>query len=101
MGTTPMEMYKLFFGPQVACPELNEDAGLSCNRQDTRVSSLVFGRTICLLFIIRFLTRYPPTGVDSASKADKVSGPPPRDRAGARAGQNVGGRAFRRRRRGK
>ena len=50
MDTTPVEMYKLFFGPQVACPELTKDAGLSCNRPDTQVSSPVFGRTICLLF---------------------------------------------------
>ena len=50
MGTTPVEMYKLFFGPQAACPELTEDADLSCNRPDTQVSSPVFGRTICLLF---------------------------------------------------
>ena len=50
MGTTPVEMYKLFFGPQAACPELTEDAGLSCNRPDTQVSSSVFGRTICLPF---------------------------------------------------
>ena len=35
MGATPVEMYKLFFGPQVACPELIEDTGLSCNRPDT------------------------------------------------------------------
>lgn len=39
MGTTPVEMYRLFFGPHVACPELTEDAGLSCNRPDTQVSS--------------------------------------------------------------
>ena len=50
MGATPVEMYKLFFGSQAACPELTEDAGLSCNRPDTQVSNLVFGRTICLLF---------------------------------------------------
>ena len=50
MGTTPVEMYKLFFGPQVACPELTEDAGLNCNRPDTQVSSSVSGHTVCLLF---------------------------------------------------
>ena len=50
MGTTPVEMYKLFFGPQAACPELTEDAGLSCNRPDTQVSSPVSRRTIRLLF---------------------------------------------------
>ena len=50
MGTTPMEMYELFFGSQAVCPELTEDAGLSCNRPDTQVSSSVFGRTVCLPF---------------------------------------------------
>ena len=46
MGTTPMEMYKLFFGSQETCPELTEDAGLSCNRSDTQVSNLVPGLAI-------------------------------------------------------
>ena len=41
MGATPMEMYKLFFGSQEMCPYLTEDAGLSCNRPDTQVSSPV------------------------------------------------------------
>ena len=41
MGATPMEMYKLFFGSQEMCPDLTEDAGLSCNRPDTQVSSPV------------------------------------------------------------
>ena len=31
MGTTPVEMYKLFFGSQEMCPELTEDSGLSCS----------------------------------------------------------------------
>ena len=43
VGATPMEMYKLFFGSQAMCPDLTEDAGLSCNRPDTQVSSLVPG----------------------------------------------------------
>ena len=50
MGMTPMEMYKLFFGSQVVCPKLTEDAGLSCNRPDTQVSSSESGHTICLSF---------------------------------------------------
>ena len=48
MGTTPVEMYKLFFGSQEVCPELIEDADLSCNRPDTQVSSSVSGHTVCL-----------------------------------------------------
>ena len=50
MGATPVEMYKLFVGSQEVCPELTEDAGLSCNRPDTQVSSSVFRRTVCLPF---------------------------------------------------
>src|SRR3954465_2503689 len=51
MGATPMEMYRLFFGSQATCPDLTEDAGLSCNRPDTQVSSLVPGLAICILII--------------------------------------------------
>ena len=41
MGSTPVEMYKLFFESQEMCPDLTEDAGLSCNHPDTQVSSPV------------------------------------------------------------
>ena len=51
MGTTPVEMYKLFFGSQMMCPDLTEDAGLSCNRPDTQVSNLVPGHTIHIIVI--------------------------------------------------
>ena len=47
-----VEMYKLFFGPQVVCPDSMEDAGLSCNRPDTQVSSLVPGLAT-RIFIIK------------------------------------------------
>ena len=40
MGSTPVEMYKLFFRSQEMCPDLTEDAGLSCNRPDTQVIAL-------------------------------------------------------------
>ena len=56
MGTTPVEMYKLFFGSQAMCPDLSEDAGLSCNRSDAKVSSPVFGHTIRV-----FITKLPLT----------------------------------------
>ena len=49
-----MEMYKLFFGPQVVCPDSTEDAGLSCNCPDTQVSSLVPGLAIHI-----FITKLP------------------------------------------
>ena len=51
MGATPVEMYKLFFGSQETHPELTEDAGLSCNRLDTQVSSPVSGHTVHLFFV--------------------------------------------------
>ena len=59
MGTTPMEMYKLFFGSREACPELTEDAGLSCNRPDTQVSSPVSGHTVCLPFYDSLFDQLP------------------------------------------
>ena len=46
MGVTPVEMYKLLFGSQAMCPDLTEDAGLSCNHPDTQVSSPVSEHTI-------------------------------------------------------
>ena len=46
------EMYKLFFGSQAMCPDSSEDAGLSCNRPDTQVSSPVPGHAI-RMFIIK------------------------------------------------
>ena len=52
MGVTPVEMYQMFFGSRAMCPELTEDAGLSCNCSDTQVSSPVSGHTIHL-FIVR------------------------------------------------
>ena len=52
MGTTPVEMYKLFFGSQALCLDSSEDAGLSCNRPDTQVSSPVPGHAI-RIFIIK------------------------------------------------
>ena len=51
MGTKPVEMYKLFFGSQEVCPDLTEDAGRSCNRPDTQVSSPVSGHIIHLFIM--------------------------------------------------
>ena len=39
-------MCKLFFGPQVKCPDTTEDAGLSCNRLDAQVSNLKAGHFV-------------------------------------------------------
>ena len=51
MGLTPVEMYKLFFGSQEMRPDLTEDAGLSCNRPDTQVSSPASGHTFHLFIM--------------------------------------------------
>ena len=51
MGVTLVEMYKLFFGSQAMCPNLTEDAGLSCNRPDTQVSSPITGHAIRISII--------------------------------------------------
>ena len=51
MGLTPAEMYKLFFGSQEMCPDLTEDAGLSCNCPDNQVSNLVPGPSIRIIVI--------------------------------------------------
>ena len=51
MGLTPAEMYKQFFRSQEMRPDLTEDAGLSCNRPDTQVSSPVPGHAIRISII--------------------------------------------------
>ena len=51
MGLTPAEMYKLFFRSQEMRPDLTEDAGLSCNRPDTQVSSPVSGHIVHLFIV--------------------------------------------------
>ena len=48
LGMTQEEMYKLFFEPQIMCPDITEDAGLSCNRSDTQVSSPASEHTVRL-----------------------------------------------------
>ena len=59
MGLTPAEMYKLFFGSQKMRPDLTEDAGLSCNRPDTQVSSSESRHTVCLPFYDSPYDRFP------------------------------------------
>ena len=51
MGLTPVEMYKLFFGLQEMRPVLTEDAGLSCNRPDTQVSSPMSEQVVHLFIV--------------------------------------------------
>ena len=46
LGMTHEEMYKSFFGPQVECPEITEDVGLSSNRAPEQVRNLPAEHTI-------------------------------------------------------
>ena len=73
---TPVEMYKLFFGPQVVCPDSTEDAGLSCNRPDTQVSSLVPGLAI-RIFIIKLPLKEMSFKQEWIAKAKLIRCPAP------------------------
>ena len=54
LGMTLEEMYKLFFRPQIKCPDTTEDAGLSCNRPDTQVSNPVAEHVVFLFITTSF-----------------------------------------------
>ena len=73
---TPVEMYKLFFRPQVVCPDSTEDAGLSCNRLDTQVSSLVPGLAI-RIFIIKLPLKELSFKQEWVAKAKLIRCPAP------------------------
>ena len=78
MGTTPVEMYKLFFGSQAMCPDFSEDAGLSCNCPDTQVSSPIPGHATRMFIIkLSFKRAILSTGVDRKSKAYQCPAPLP------------------------
>ena len=76
MGTTPVEMYKLFFRSQEMCPDLTEDAGLSCNRPDTQVSSPVPGHAI-RTFIINLPFKELSLEQERIAKAKLIRCPAP------------------------
>ena len=76
MGTTPVDMYKLFFGSQEMCPDLTEDAGLSCNRSDTQVSSPV-PRHVIRIFIIKLPLKEPSLKQEWIAKAKLIRCPAP------------------------
>ena len=75
MGTAPVEMYKLFFGSQARCPDLSEDAGLSCNRPDAQVSSPVFGHTV--IFVVKLPLKELSFGQEWTAKAKLIRCPAP------------------------
>ena len=76
MGVTPVEMYQLFFGSQAMCPDLTEDAGLSCNRPDTQVSSPVPGHAI-RIFIIKLPLKELSLKQEWIAKAKLIRCPAP------------------------
>ena len=76
MGATPVEMYKLFFGSQAMCPDSSEDAGLSCNRPDTQVSSPVPGHAI-RIFIIKLPLKELSLKQEWIAKAKLIRCPAP------------------------
>ena len=50
LGLTHEEMYKSFFRPQVECPEISKDVGLSSNRAAEQVRHLPAEHTISLCY---------------------------------------------------
>ena len=46
LGLMHKEMYKSFFGPQVECPDITEDVGLSSNRAAEQVRNPLAEHTI-------------------------------------------------------
>ena len=66
-------MCKLFFGPQVKCPDTTEDAGLSCNRLDAQVGTLK--PDTLFIFIITIILKNPPwPGMAHQGGENQVSG---------------------------
>ena len=49
-GVTLEEMYGLFFGSRIKCPDTTEDAGLNCNRLNTHVSNSA-AKHVVFLFV--------------------------------------------------
>ena len=73
-GMTLEGMCKLFFGPQVKCPDTTEDAGLSCNRPDTQVSN---PETEHFIYIYHNIVLKTICGQEWLSKAERIRCPAP------------------------
>ena len=54
LGMTLEEMYKLFFGPQIECPNTTEDVGLSSNCTAAQVSNPMAEHTVLLFTMTSF-----------------------------------------------
>ena len=73
-GMTLEGMCKLFFGPQVECPDTIEDAGLSCNRPATQLSN---PKTEHFVYIYHNIILKILRGLEWLSKAERIRCPAP------------------------
>ena len=53
-GVTLEEMYRLFSGSRIKCPDTTEDAGLNFNRPDTQVSHSLAEHAVSLFITTSF-----------------------------------------------
>ena len=53
-GVTLGEIYGLFFGSRIKCPDTIEDAGLNCNRLDTHTSNFAAEHVVFLFVTTSF-----------------------------------------------
>ena len=82
-GVTLEEMYGLFFGSRIKCPDTTEDAGLNCNRPDTHVSNSAAEHAVFLFVIKSFCQNRSRPGLDKEGREDQVFGPPSRRLTGS------------------
>ena len=73
-GLTLEGMCKLFFIPQVKCPDTTEDAGLSCSCLDTQVSN---PKTEHFVYIYHNIILKILHGQEWHSKAERIRCPAP------------------------
>ena len=81
-------MCKLFFGPKVECLDTTEDAGLTCNRLDTQVSSLDMGHLVLYVSMVYFEI-HPWPGMAQQGGENQVSGTTSRRLAWSHHGQDA------------
>ena len=81
-------MCKLFFVPQVKCPDITEDAGLSCNRPDTQVSNPEIEHLFYFCHS-RYSENPPWPGMAQQGGENKVSGATSRRLAKSRYSQDA------------
>ena len=62
-GMMLKEMYELFFGSRIKCPDTTEDGGLNCNRPDTQVSNSATEDTILYVYYNIIQKNYSLSGL--------------------------------------